>query len=152
MWAWPGYYFFYWRHKILDALQNLMNDVTLDGQFQTDDAFTNVSYNGNYKNFKLPVSLSSEGKMLQNGAYRKKKLAFFVESIWRVCLSLRFKILVNRSGQTLRRSWPVELAWVYVCDWQFQRLSKVKLRNECELHQNHSCQAQKQWVQYSTTQ
>lgn len=65
----------------MDALQNLMNDVTLDGQFQTDDAFTNVSYNGNYKNFKLPVSLSSEGKMLQNGAYRKKKLAFFVESI-----------------------------------------------------------------------
>lgn len=45
---------FAWRHKILDALQNMMDEVELDGVIQADETFTAISYKGNHKSFKLP--------------------------------------------------------------------------------------------------
>ena len=45
---------FAWRHKILDALQNMMEEVELDGVVQADETFTAISYKGNHKSFKLP--------------------------------------------------------------------------------------------------
>lgn len=45
---------FAWRHKILDALQKMMEQVELDGVVQADETFTKISYKGNHKNFKLP--------------------------------------------------------------------------------------------------
>ena len=37
---------FLWRHKILDALQNMMNDVQLNGVVEADETFTSISYKG----------------------------------------------------------------------------------------------------------
>lgn len=64
---------FTWRHKILDALQNMMNDVTLDGVVEADETFTNVSYKGNHKNFKLPrKSFKRGGKASKRGLSKEK--------------------------------------------------------------------------------
>lgn len=48
---------FTWRHKILDALQNMAGGVTLSGVVEADETFTALSYKGNHKrshNFKMP--------------------------------------------------------------------------------------------------
>ena len=45
---------FAWRHKILDALQKMMEQVELDGVVQADETFTTISYKGNHKKFNLP--------------------------------------------------------------------------------------------------
>lgn len=37
---------FYWRHKILDALQNMANSVQLNGIVEVDETFFSVSYKG----------------------------------------------------------------------------------------------------------
>lgn len=37
---------FYWRHKILDALQHMANSVELNGIVEVDETFFNVSYKG----------------------------------------------------------------------------------------------------------
>ena len=37
---------FLWRHKILDALQNMMADVQLNGVVEADETFTAISYKG----------------------------------------------------------------------------------------------------------
>ena len=52
---------FAWRHKILDALQNMMTDVELDGVVQADETFTAISYKGNHKSFKLPRTAYKRG-------------------------------------------------------------------------------------------
>ena len=43
---------FAWRHKILDALQNMANDVILDGIVEADETFFTISYKGNHKKSK----------------------------------------------------------------------------------------------------
>lgn len=48
---------FYWRHKILDALQSIMEDIELDGIVEMDETFFPVSYKGNHsknKDFEMP--------------------------------------------------------------------------------------------------
>ena len=52
---------FAWRHKILDALQNMMADVELDGVVQADETFTAISYKGHHKSFKLPRTAYKRG-------------------------------------------------------------------------------------------
>ena len=42
------------RKKNLDARQNMMNEVELDGVVQADETYSTVSYKGNHKSFKLP--------------------------------------------------------------------------------------------------
>ena len=64
---------FAWRHKILDALQNMMNDVTLDGVVEADETFTNLSYKGNHKSFKLPRKpFKRGGKATKRGLSKEK--------------------------------------------------------------------------------
>lgn len=43
---------FAWRHKILDALQNMADEVTLDGIVEADETFFAISYKGNHKKSK----------------------------------------------------------------------------------------------------
>lgn len=45
---------FYWRHKILDALQKMQDKVELDGVVEADETFFGLSFKGHHKNFKLP--------------------------------------------------------------------------------------------------
>ena len=40
---------FYWRHKILDALQNMADSVELNGIVEVDETFFSVSYKGSRK-------------------------------------------------------------------------------------------------------
>jgi len=40
---------FLWRHKILDALQNMAEGITLDGIVEADETFFAISYKGNHK-------------------------------------------------------------------------------------------------------
>lgn len=55
---------FYWRHKILDVLRNVANDVKLDGIVEADEAFFAVSYKGNHKKsktFAMPRAAHKRG-------------------------------------------------------------------------------------------
>ncbi|MBE7072853.1 MAG: IS1 family transposase, partial [Ruminococcaceae bacterium] len=55
---------FYWRHKILDALQEVTDRVCLDGTVEADETFFNVSYKGNHKNsrqFIMPRKAHKRG-------------------------------------------------------------------------------------------
>ena len=48
---------FAWRHKILDALQNMANEVHLSGIVEADETFVAISYKGNHnqsKRFQMP--------------------------------------------------------------------------------------------------
>ena len=55
---------FAWRHKILDALQNMMAEVKLGGIVEADETFFRLSYKGNHKkssNFHLPRAAKKRG-------------------------------------------------------------------------------------------
>ena len=54
---------FIWRHKILDALQNMHNEVIINGIAQADETYFSVSYKGNHKkaNFKMPRKAHKRG-------------------------------------------------------------------------------------------
>ena len=55
---------FAWRHKILDALQNMMAKVELEGVVEADETFFRLSYKGNHKkssNFHLPRAAKKRG-------------------------------------------------------------------------------------------
>lgn len=43
---------FAWRHKILDALSNMMNEVRLAGVVECDETYQLISYKGNHKKSK----------------------------------------------------------------------------------------------------
>ena len=46
---------FNWRHKILDALQNMQSEVTLKGIVESDETFYPISFKGSKKsNFEIP--------------------------------------------------------------------------------------------------
>lgn len=54
---------FVWRHKILDALQNMANGVSLNGVVEADETFFPISYKGNHKNseFTMPRHAHKRG-------------------------------------------------------------------------------------------
>ena len=55
---------FLWRHKILDALQNMADDVTLEGIIEADETFFAISYKGNHnksKAFAMPRKAHKRG-------------------------------------------------------------------------------------------
>jgi transposase-like protein len=55
---------FLWRHKILDALQNMANGVTLEGIVEADETFFDTSYKGNHcksKTFQMPRKAHKRG-------------------------------------------------------------------------------------------
>ena len=56
---------FIWRHKILDALQNMASDVKLDGIVEADETFFAISFKGNHKkstSFVMPRKAHKRGK------------------------------------------------------------------------------------------
>lgn len=64
---------FAWRHKILDALQKMMEEVELDGVVQADETFTTISYKGHHRNFKLPRPSHKRGtKASQRGLSKEQ--------------------------------------------------------------------------------
>lgn len=79
---------FYWRHKINDALQNMMKDVILDGVIEGDETFFNVSYKGNHSSehssFVMPRRPHKRGKSIHKRGLSREK----------VCVPC----LVNRNG------------------------------------------------------
>jgi len=53
---------FRWRHKILDALQNMQNDITLKGIVESDETFFALSFKGSKKsNFEIPREAHNRG-------------------------------------------------------------------------------------------
>jgi transposase-like protein len=54
---------FAWRHKILGALQNMAESVSLDGIIEADETFFPISYKGNHKHstFKMPRKAHKRG-------------------------------------------------------------------------------------------
>lgn len=65
---------FEWRHKILDALQNMMEEVELDGVVQADETYTTVSYKGNRKSFKLPRPSHKRGTKASKRGISKEQV------------------------------------------------------------------------------
>lgn len=57
---------FIWRHKILDALQKMVENVKLDGIIEADETFFAVSYKGNHaksRTFSMPRAAHKRGHM-----------------------------------------------------------------------------------------
>lgn len=52
---------FAWRYKILDALQNMMAEVELDGIVEADETYSTISYKGHHRDFKLPRPAHKRG-------------------------------------------------------------------------------------------
>ena len=68
---------FIWRHKILDALQNMASDVKLDGIVEADEAFFPISYKGNHKKsviFKMPRKAHKRGKQTHKRGLSREKV------------------------------------------------------------------------------
>jgi len=57
---------FIWRHKILDALQNVPRNEKLEGIVEADETFFPISYKGNYKksSFVIPREVRKRGKSI----------------------------------------------------------------------------------------
>ncbi|MFL1707540.1 IS1595 family transposase [Campylobacter sp. MOP7] len=53
---------FAWRHKILDALQKMQDEVKLDGIVEADETFMPISFKGHHKNFNLPRLAKHRGE------------------------------------------------------------------------------------------
>lgn len=58
---------FIWRHKILDALQNVASYEKLEGIVEADETFFPISYKGNHKKgpFQLPRAARKRGKSIR---------------------------------------------------------------------------------------
>ena len=83
---------FAWRHKILDALQNMANDVILDGIVEADETFFNISYKGNHKKskkFTMPREPHQRGNSMHVRGLSSEK----------VCVPCA----VNRSGMSIAK-------------------------------------------------
>ena len=71
---------FEWRHKILDALQNMMKDVELDGIVQADETYSTVSKDiTKLLNCRALLTNAEQGQL--NAAFPKNKFAFLAVSI-----------------------------------------------------------------------
>lgn len=66
---------FIWRHKILDALQNMHNAVTINGVAEADETYFSVSYKGNHaqSDFKLPRRAHKRGEKAEKRGVSKEK-------------------------------------------------------------------------------
>ncbi len=68
---------FLWRHKILDALQNMADDVTLNGIIEADETFFAISYKGNHsksKTFTMPRKAHKRGHSTHIRGLSKEKV------------------------------------------------------------------------------
>ena len=83
---------FIWRHKILDALQNMANDVELDGIVEADETFFPISYKGNHSKsskFSMPRPAHQRGHATHLRGISKEK----------VCVPC----VVNRNGLSIAK-------------------------------------------------
>ncbi len=84
---------FIWRHKILEALQNMADSVILNGIIEADETFFAVSYKGNHKNsatFTLPRKPHKRGGVTNIRGISREK----------VCVPCA----VNRNGLSVARA------------------------------------------------
>ena len=67
---------FIWRHKILDALQNMQANVTLEGIVEANEAFFPISYKGNHKNstFVMPRKAHKRVKQTHKRGLPREKV------------------------------------------------------------------------------
>lgn len=65
---------FTWRHKILDALQKMINEVELDGIVQADETYSTISYKGYHKDFQLPCSVHKRGTRVSKRGILKEQV------------------------------------------------------------------------------
>ena len=63
---------FYWRHKILDALQNMMSEVQLNGIVEADETYTAISYKGQ-KN-RIPRESHKRGTKAEKRGLSEEKV------------------------------------------------------------------------------
>ena len=66
---------FAWRHKILDALQNMAGEVHLAGVVEVDETFVALSYKGNHKHskgFQMPRRSHKRGHDIHGNAKRSE--------------------------------------------------------------------------------
>ena len=82
---------FTWRHKVLDALQQMAESVKLDGLVEADETFFPVSYKGNHTKgtFRMPRKPHKRGHMTKLRGLSKEK----------VCVPCA----VNRSGLSIAK-------------------------------------------------
>lgn len=82
---------FYWRHRILDALQAMAGSVLLDGIVEADETFLDISYKGNHSrsSWVMPRKPHKRG-----GSSRKRGL-----SSDKVCIPCA----VDRNGLSVAR-------------------------------------------------
>ena len=80
---------FAWRHKILDVLKTLAEEVHLDGIVEADETFFPLSYKGNHKTFKLPRPARTHGLKANKRGLSKEQ----------VCVPCA----INRSGQSIAK-------------------------------------------------
>ena len=52
---------FAWRHKILDALQQMQDNIKLDGIVEADETFMPISHKGHHKDFDFPRLAKKRG-------------------------------------------------------------------------------------------
>lgn len=84
---------FTWRHKILDALQNMADNVVLDGIVEADETFFALSYKGNHKKskgFQMPRKPHKRGKSTHTRGLSHEK----------VCVPCA----VNRNGLSIAKA------------------------------------------------
>ena len=60
---------FNWRHKILDALQNMQDGVLLNGIVESDETYFRISFKGNHKHSKFVMPRKSR----HNGTSNHKR-------------------------------------------------------------------------------
>ena len=65
---------FLWRHKILDGLHEMAENVSLDGIVEADETFFNVSYKGNHKDFTLPREPHKRGNSVHTKGLSSEKV------------------------------------------------------------------------------
>lgn len=68
---------FAWRHKILDALQNMAESVNLDGIVEADETYFRVSYKGNHKkssDFSMPRKAKKRGSPAEKRGLSKEQV------------------------------------------------------------------------------
>ena len=67
---------FIWRHKILDALQNMAASVNLDGIVEADETFFPISFKGNHthSSFKMPRKAHKRGKQTHKRGLSHEKV------------------------------------------------------------------------------
>lgn len=68
---------FLWRHKILDALQEMAGEVRLDGTVEADETFFNVSYKGNHRKkdkFTMPREAHKRGNSVHTKGLSDEKV------------------------------------------------------------------------------